>query len=275
MTDVSPLPTPKESSSKPHHHHGHLQVPQPRFKNHWRQQQHQNHDADRIDTSIFYDTLNSEFAKKLGMSSSNNSSSRPLSSKTPGGLHSLNQTFDLSSTSYGPKLLRLEAENQKLYEKLLREETKRNHRRSGGGSKKNMADKPPMRLTSSALNRQREQQRIEKENQLILRRLLDVKPSKDVQKEYQMRDYERNIGYLSLKMLPIGGGISSSNSSMIAASNSGTQRSKRTSAKSSANNSRISSAKSGGHRGGDGFDPHDVLKRTMSLTRRPEWQERW
>lgn len=200
----------------------------------------------------------------------NSKMSRPTSSKL-GYLNnsSLNQTIDLSQSNFGTKLMRLEVENQKLYEKLFRE--------SKHGKRRQQLDKP-IRLTSSALNRQRDQQRIEKENQLILRRLLDVKPSRDVQKEVQMKDYERNFGYLSLKMLPVSSATSSAmnfNSKSMGSSAISTKRS----AKSSANNSRISSAKSGtvkSHFSNSGtFDPHDILRRTASLSRRPEWNERW
>lgn len=309
VTDVSPLATPKEvnssSFSKHHHHHSSTRGHPPPAatatrlnNNRWSNNTTSNKDADRIDTTVFYDALSSEFTKKLGGGSGSGNTSWKHGT-------SLNQTIDLSSSSYGPKLLRLEAENQKLYERLLRESKKSSSSsssrgRRGGLDRKSSSLTSSFRLTSSALNRQREQQRIEKENQLILRRLLDVKPSRDLQKEHQLRDYERNFGYLSLKMLPVAS--ASANSSFAprsstavgGASTTTTHRSssKRSSAKSSANNSRISSAKSTGmrsavtfedeyqhhhHHGNHGYhdDPHDVLKRTASLSRRPEWSDRW
>ena len=242
MTDVSPLPTPKESTSKP----------QKRRQTNSRRLS-EGKDTDRIDTSVFYEALNSEFTKKLSLS-------RPTSSKLEG--NSLNQTIDLSHSNFGTKLLRLEAENQKLYEKLIRDNKLGRHR--------SVNSDRPIRLTSSALNRQREQQRIEKENQLILRRLLEVKPSKTVQKDYQMKDYERNIGYLSMKILPVSSSsMTSFNNSKISSKAS----SIRNSAKTTANNSRVSSAKS--TKRTDFEDPQSIIKRTVSLSRRPEWSDRW
>lgn len=316
VTDVSPLATPKEATSSSfsskHHHHHHSSTrghPPPaatatRPNNRWSNNPNSK-DADRIDTTVFYDALSSEFTRKLGGGSGGSSSWKHGGGGYTGS--SLNQTIDLSSSSYGPKLLRLEAENQKLYERLLRDSKKSSSSssrgRRGGLDRKSSSLTSSFRLTSSALNRQREQQRIEKENQLILRRLLDVKPSRDLQKEHQLRDYERNFGYLSLKMLPVASASASANSSFAprtstaagGASVTTTHRSssKRSSAKSSANNSRISSAKSTGmrsavtfeddyhhqhgshHGGGYHDDPHDVLKRTASLSRRPEWSDRW
>ncbi|KAJ8001238.1 hypothetical protein DPEC_G00192260 [Dallia pectoralis] len=55
---------------------------------------------------------------------------------------------------------------------------------------------PPARLYHSALNRQREQQRIEKENLAFLRRLESARPTRGMKRAEQLADYQRQAGYL-------------------------------------------------------------------------------
>ncbi|XP_019899489.1 cilia- and flagella-associated protein 97 isoform X2 [Esox lucius] len=57
---------------------------------------------------------------------------------------------------------------------------------------------PPARLYHSALNRQREQQRIEKENLAFLRRLESVRPTRGMKRAEQLADYQRHAGYLGI-----------------------------------------------------------------------------
>ncbi|KAF3825782.1 hypothetical protein GH733_006609, partial [Mirounga leonina] len=53
------------------------------------------------------------------------------------------------------------------------------------------------KLYHSALNRQREQQRIERENLALLKRLEAVKPTVGMKRSDQLMDYHHNMGYLS------------------------------------------------------------------------------
>lgn len=151
---------------------------------------------------------------------------------------------EFSERTYGRELMRIEAQQRRIYNEFLKE--------NRGKSAK--IDRP-LRLTSSAINRQKEQQRIEKENQLILKRLLSVKSSKEVRKENQLKDYEKNMGIadLNLSRNSIKSGLS-------------TKRSQ----KSSLCNSRISSAKSN-----RSIIPFEFSNRTLSLSRKPEWNSKW
>ncbi|XP_067106109.1 cilia- and flagella-associated protein 97 [Osmerus mordax] len=60
----------------------------------------------------------------------------------------------------------------------------------------------PIRLYHSALNRQREQQRIERENLAFLRRLETVKPSRGLRRTEHLADYQRQTRYLGPTELP-------------------------------------------------------------------------
>jgi hypothetical protein len=64
-----------------------------------------------------------------------------------------------NTTSSNNSLMKIQSENDVLFQRILNATKER---------KKNICEeKPPLRLTSSAINRQREQQRIEKENHVF------------------------------------------------------------------------------------------------------------
>ncbi|XP_032474461.1 cilia- and flagella-associated protein 97 isoform X3 [Phocoena sinus] len=87
----------------------------------------------------------------------------------------------------------IDRENQRLLKELSRQAEK-------PGSKSTIPRRstgPPPKLYHSALNRQREQQRIERENLALLKRLEAVKPTVGMKRSEQLTDYHRNMGYLS------------------------------------------------------------------------------
>ncbi|XP_059942125.1 cilia- and flagella-associated protein 97 [Mesoplodon densirostris] len=87
----------------------------------------------------------------------------------------------------------IDRENQRLLKELSRQAEK-------PGSKSTIPRRstgPPPKLYHSALNRQREQQRIERENLALLKRLEAVKPTVGMKRSEQLMDYHRNMGYLS------------------------------------------------------------------------------
>ncbi|XP_018416800.1 PREDICTED: cilia- and flagella-associated protein 97 [Nanorana parkeri] len=87
----------------------------------------------------------------------------------------------------------IDRENQRLLKELSRQASK-------SKSKSLTPKKPngtPSRLYHSALNRQREQQRIERENLALLKRLESVKPTVGMTRSEQFMDYQRQAGYLS------------------------------------------------------------------------------
>lgn len=153
---------------------------------------------------------------------------------------------EFDEKTYGRELNRIQAQQRRIFNEFLKE--------NRGKSAK---IERPLRLTSAAINRQKEQQRIEKENQMILKRLLSVKSSKEVRKESQFRDYEKNMGISDLN---------------VSRSSIKSERSQ----KSSLCNSRISSAKSNRSMIRDKLnDPFEFSNRTLSLPRKPEWNNKW
>lgn len=87
----------------------------------------------------------------------------------------------------------IDRENQRLLKELSRQAEK-------PGSKSTIPGRSighPPKLYHSALNRQREQQRIERENLALLKRLEAVKPTVGMKRSEQLMDYHRNMGYLN------------------------------------------------------------------------------
>ncbi|XP_024418562.2 cilia- and flagella-associated protein 97 [Desmodus rotundus] len=86
----------------------------------------------------------------------------------------------------------IDQENQRLLKELSRQAEK-------PGSKNVIPRRSishPPKLYHSAINRQREQQRIERENLALLKRLEAVKPTVGMKRSEQLLDYHRNMGYL-------------------------------------------------------------------------------
>jgi hypothetical protein len=316
ITDVSPLSSPHQK-----HRGGN--------KNNKTRNPHdttdQDLDTNRINTNVFYDALHNEFNKKmdsvlnsLGGGSGNNrgGSSRPVSSSnTPNSRNtatnnsnSMNDLYNYTShhhldggyraagntaQSGASRFLNLDEENRRLLIKIIREK----ERAASGArsSSSNIYMHKPVRLTSAALNRQREQQRIERENQNILKRLLHVKGSKTTNRDEQMKDYERNFGIASLNYTrsssaAAGGFRSAFTNSMSSLNNSSSKylASPHHTDKSSVAgggvpsgmNSRLSSAKStrssSKQRNLATMDASELLRHAARLSqKRPEWVERW
>ncbi|KAM6261760.1 cilia- and flagella-associated protein 97 isoform 3-T4 [Porphyrio hochstetteri] len=84
----------------------------------------------------------------------------------------------------------IDRENQRLLKELSRQSAK--PRRST--TLKSAV--PPPKLYHTALNRQREQQRIERENLAFLKRLEAVKPTPGMRRSEQLLDYQRQMSYL-------------------------------------------------------------------------------
>ncbi|KAJ8262200.1 hypothetical protein GJAV_G00163650 [Gymnothorax javanicus] len=89
------------------------------------------------------------------------------------------------------EVVRIDRENQR----LLRELTHQSPRPKSAVTAKKPSS-PPVRLCHSALNRQREQQRIERENLAFLKRLEAVKPTPGMRRSEQLSDFQRQALYL-------------------------------------------------------------------------------
>ncbi|XP_020499505.1 cilia- and flagella-associated protein 97 isoform X3 [Labrus bergylta] len=90
----------------------------------------------------------------------------------------------------------IDQENQRLLRELSRLSPGPSAGSSAGKKSHMYKNSPPIRLSHSALNRQREQQRIERENLAFLKRLESVKPTPGLKRSEQLADYQRQIEYL-------------------------------------------------------------------------------
>ncbi|KAL3066757.1 hypothetical protein OYC64_016660 [Pagothenia borchgrevinki] len=91
---------------------------------------------------------------------------------------------------------RIERENHRLLREISRHSPAP---RPGSSARKNThpASKSPfIRLSHSALNRQREQQRIERDNLALLKRLQIAKPTPGLKRAEQLQDFQRQAAYL-------------------------------------------------------------------------------
>ncbi|MCJ8749281.1 hypothetical protein PDJAM_G00174540 [Pangasius djambal] len=90
---------------------------------------------------------------------------------------------------------RIEHENQRLLRELSRSSTRSSSRSTHRSSATSF------RLYHSAVNRQREQQRIQRENLAFLKRLESVKATPGMTRLEQLTDYQRQAGYLGIPPL--------------------------------------------------------------------------
>lgn len=90
---------------------------------------------------------------------------------------------------------RIDQENQRLLRQLSRVSSGSRQGRASGQRHRIASNTSLNRLPPSALNRQREQQRIERENLAFLRRLESVKPTPGIKRSEQLADYQRQVGY--------------------------------------------------------------------------------
>lgn len=122
---------------------------------------------------------------------------RKLVFNYPGGRNRKNYSFS------NEEVRRIDLENQRLLRELSRLSPAP---RPGSVPVKKtcrLSDSPQIRLTHSAVNRQREQQRIERENLAFLKRLESVKPTPGLRRSEQLADYQRQAGYLGGSSYPI------------------------------------------------------------------------
>lgn len=112
---------------------------------------------------------------------------------SPGSVGSSRKNYSFNNE----EVRRIDRENQRLLRELSRSSARS---RSGSStfsstsSRKNNA--PSIRLYHSAMNRQKEQERIQKENLSFLRRLESVKATPGLTRDEQLADYQRQCRYL-------------------------------------------------------------------------------
>uniref|UniRef100_A0A8C5RKZ2 Cilia- and flagella-associated protein 97 n=1 Tax=Laticauda laticaudata TaxID=8630 RepID=A0A8C5RKZ2_LATLA len=106
----------------------------------------------------------------------------------------LNQSSLGSRKNYSftnDEVRQIDRENQRLLKELTKHSTK--PRNKSASMKKPSGSAPKM--YHSAINRQKEQQRIDRENLAFLKRLEAVKPTTGMKRSEQLTDYQRQMGY--------------------------------------------------------------------------------
>uniref|UniRef100_A0A8C6XQY3 Cilia- and flagella-associated protein 97 n=1 Tax=Naja naja TaxID=35670 RepID=A0A8C6XQY3_NAJNA len=106
----------------------------------------------------------------------------------------LNQSSLGSRKNYSftnDEVRQIDRENQRLLKELTKHSTK--PRNKSASVKKPSGSAPKM--YHSAINRQKEQQRIDRENLAFLKRLEAVKPTTGMKRSEQLTDYQRQMGY--------------------------------------------------------------------------------
>ncbi|KAM6972463.1 cilia- and flagella-associated protein 97 [Aplochiton taeniatus] len=106
----------------------------------------------------------------------------------PGGRNRKNYSFSNNDVQ------RIDRENQRLLRELCHPTSRSRAGSTVVGSR--VSNLPPVRLYHSALNRQRQQQRIETENMAFLKRLESVKPTPGMRRAEQLADYQQQARYL-------------------------------------------------------------------------------
>ncbi|KAK7162001.1 hypothetical protein R3I94_004607 [Phoxinus phoxinus] len=126
---------------------------------------------------------------------------RALVVSSPGGVGSSRKNYSFSNE----EVREIDLENQRLLRELSHS-TARSRSGSSACSKTSSrrSSAPVIRLYHSALNRQREQERIQKENLAFLKRLESVKPTPGMTRDEQLSDYQQQCRYMgtSVTALP-------------------------------------------------------------------------
>uniref|UniRef100_UPI0037E96A31 cilia- and flagella-associated protein 97 isoform X2 n=1 Tax=Semicossyphus pulcher TaxID=241346 RepID=UPI0037E96A31 len=115
----------------------------------------------------------------------------------PGGRNRKNYSFT------NDEVRSIDRENQRLLRELSRHSPGPRPGSTTGKKSPVASNSQLVRHSHSALNRQREQQRIERENLAFLKRLESVKPTPGLKRSQQLADYQRHIGYLGGPSYPV------------------------------------------------------------------------
>lgn len=271
MTDVSPLSSPKQSP-RSHNGHNHVQyddVPNIKLEN------------KQLDLSVLMDAVQ-EIEREQQRNERLKINSRRVMFAPPKG----KQISEHGNFTYDQNRAKtIEKENQRLLKEIMKHV---------GPNKKKQIHKVPaepyvQRLTPSAVNRKRDQRRIESENLQMLRRLQTTHSTRGMSRDEQLTDYKRTVlyGVPVAAVQPYEGTMGQrtrSLTSVFSSTTNSTMRSRRSrpgSAKSTASTLRPGSAKSiGSLRPGSAKSVRSICSTTRmgsakSVDNRPAWNDRF
>ncbi|XP_019122779.2 cilia- and flagella-associated protein 97 isoform X4 [Larimichthys crocea] len=188
VTDVSPLSSP-DCSPLQSLDLNHTEAEEGSLKDQQQQQQQQESVPSSGLSTVHQDEDSEQDVDECSLSSESQLGGK-LVLHCPGGRNRKNYSFT------NDEVRCIDRENQRLLRELSRL-SPGPRPGSATGKKTRMASKSPLnRLSHSALNRQREQQRIERENLAFLKRLESVKATPGLKRSEQLADYQRHVGYL-------------------------------------------------------------------------------
>ncbi|XP_016425932.1 cilia- and flagella-associated protein 97-like [Sinocyclocheilus rhinocerous] len=118
---------------------------------------------------------------------------RVLMVSSPGSVGSSRKNYSFTNK----EVREIDRENQRLLCELSRSSARsRSDSSACSKTSSRRSSAPPIRLYHNTLNRQREQERIQKENLAFLKRLESVKPTPGMTRDEQLADYQRQCRYL-------------------------------------------------------------------------------
>ncbi|KAL4230105.1 Cilia and flagella associated protein 97 [Mactra antiquata] len=201
ITDVSPLDSPQNSprnSRKQYEKHVQYDIDSPERDSNIKLE------TDQIDLSILMKCMEDIDREKQQRIKNNSRRVAFASSSTLGDKPKGNYTFSVGRAKI------IEKENQRLLKQIMMQMN------GGGGTTKKIPSKTTkgpkratqpvvQRLTPSAVNRMKEQKRIEQENMQLLSRLHTTRPTRGMSRMEQIEDAERIMSYglpLGTTMMP-------------------------------------------------------------------------
>ncbi|XP_041360216.1 cilia- and flagella-associated protein 97-like [Gigantopelta aegis] len=246
MTDVSPLTSPRNSPNKKKLH---VQVQYKQMPLNDDSEEYEQREVtgnEDIDLSILMKALCDHEKEKQVMANR-----RRVMFAPPKKADGHNFTFSNDRATI------IDRENQRLLNQLMQNVNPQPKQRH---SCARYVFTPPQRITSSAVNRKREQQRIEMDNMAMLRRLQKITPSKGMSRNEQVKEFEKTTLYgvpvadvPHRKRVPSGlhasSGLSQRSRSMNSVNSTSTMGSRRSTASST--------------------------KRKTLIDPRPQWCDRW
>ncbi|XP_043098997.1 cilia- and flagella-associated protein 97 [Puntigrus tetrazona] len=193
VTDVTPLSTPNVSPSQS----SDVALPSEPVAADVQQRQQPSVTEKMLanDISVGQDSLSSEGEGGPVFLKVEKQLNRVLMVSSPGSVSSSRKNYSFTNE----EVRQIDRENQRLLHELSRSSA-RSRSGSSACSKSSSSSRrssaPPIRLYHSALNRQREQERIQKENMAFLKRLESVKPTPGMTRDEQLADYQQQCRYL-------------------------------------------------------------------------------
>ncbi|KAK7096999.1 hypothetical protein V1264_004041 [Littorina saxatilis] len=225
---------------------------------------HDGGDSQALDLSILMKAVSELEKEKRVKSNTRRVMFEPLRARP---MDKSNYTFNDTDT------YRIEQENKRLLQKIMRQVHEGEERRPKAADIKVKQST----ITASAVNRRKEQKRIESDNLSFLRRLQKIRPSRGISRNEQLTAYNstvlHGIPISTLHPMKTGSGSGRSSRASSMAGSLGRTRSM-TSIHSAATTSSFGASTTASHQSSRASSRPTSAKKS-SRTERPPWDERW